>query len=222
MKIFSKIVSVILVVSIILITPVFADNVEKADTLYELGLFRGTDSGYDLDKTLTREQAVTILVRLLGEEENVLESKFDGKFIDVADNRWSYPYVMYCYENNITKGTGDNTFSPEDEVTAEQFVTLVMRLMGYEDTEPENALEESVYMGMLNTEVVRELDKSANFLRDDMVYVVYRSLMCNISDGTRLADFLAEKGVITEEQAKQFDVYESSGDINDLLDNLLG
>lgn len=107
-------------------------------------------------------------------------------------------------------------------MTAEQFVTLVMRLMGYEDTEPENALEESVYMGMLNTEVVRELDKSANFLRNDMVYVVYRSLMCNMSDGTRLADFLAKKGIITEEQAKQFDVYENNYNIDELLKELLG
>ncbi len=222
MKIFSNIISIFLVISIMLVTPVYADNTVKANTLYELGLFRGTDTGYELDKTLTREQAVTILVRLLGEEENVLESKFDGKFTDVADNRWSYPYVMYCYENNITKGTGDNTFSPEDEVTAEQFVTLVMRLMGYEDTEPENALEESVYIGMLNTEVVRNFEKNKTFLRDDMVYVVYRSLMCNMIDGTLLAEFLAQKDVITEEQAKQFDVYESSGDINDLLDNLLG
>ena len=222
MKIFSKTISIVLVVSIMLVTPVYADNTVKANTLYELGLFKGTDSGYELDKTLTREQAVTILVRLLGEEENVLSAEFDEVFTDVDSSRWSYPYIMYCYENNITKGTGEDTFSPEDEVTAEQFVTLVMRLMGYEDTEPSNALTGSVYIGMLNTQVVRELDKSANFLRDDMVYVVYRSLMCNMSDGTRLADFLAEKGVITEKEAKQFDVYESSDDINDLLVQLLG
>lgn len=222
MKIFSKIILIVLVVSIMLVTPVYADNTVKANTLYELGLFKGTDSGYELDKTLTREQAVTILVRLLGEEENVLSAEFDEVFTDVDSSRWSYPYIMYCYENNITKGTGEDTFSPKDEVTAEQFVTLVMRLMGYEDTEPSNALTESVYIGMLNTQVVRELDKSANFLRDDMVYVVYRSLMCNMSDGTRLADFLAEKGVITEKEAKQFNVYESSDDINDLLVQLLG
>ncbi len=222
MKIFSKIISIVLVVSIMLVTPVYADNTVKANTLYELGLFKGTDSGYELDKTLTREQAVTILVRLLGEEENVLDAEFYEVFTDVDSNRWSYPYIMYCYENNITKGTGEDTFSPEDEVTAEQFVTLVMRLMGYEDIEPGNALTQSVYIGMLNTQVVRELDKSANFLRDDMVYVVYRSLMCNMSDGTRPADFLAEKGVITEKEAKQFDVYESSDDINDLLVQLLG
>lgn len=222
MKTFSKIASIILVISLILITPVFADNTQKADILYELGLFRGTDTGYDLDKTLTREQAVTILVRLFGEEENVLKAEFQPKFTDVESNRWSYPYVMYCYENNITKGTGEDTFSPEDEVTAEQFVTLVMRLMGYEDTEPKTALSESVYLSMLNTEVVRNLENNESFLRDDMVYVVYRSLMCNMSDGTLFADFLAEKGIITENEAEQFNAYENSDDINELLENLLG
>lgn len=222
MKTFSKIVSIILVVLLAFATPVFADNTVKANTLYELGLFRGTDAGYELDKTLTREQAVTILVRLLGEEENVLNASFDAKFIDVDESRWSYPYIMYCYENNITKGTAEDTFSPEDEVTEEQFVTLVMRLMGYEDIEPENALEESVYKNMISTDIVRSFEKQASFLRDDMVYVVYRSLMCNMADGMRLADFLAQKGVITEKEAKQFNVYESSDDINDLLAQLLG
>ena len=57
---------------------VLKDAEECADTLYELKLFRGTDKGYELEKSLTREESATILVRLLGEE--VSKDDFDVYF----------------------------------------------------------------------------------------------------------------------------------------------
>lgn len=63
---------------------VFADYTPKytvyADGLYELGLFRGTGTDkdgkpvYELGRTPTRAEALTLLIRLLGEEEEALES----------------------------------------------------------------------------------------------------------------------------------------------------
>ena len=47
---------------------------EAADTLYALGLFKGTGTDadgkpvFDLDRAPTRAEAVTMLVRLLGKE----------------------------------------------------------------------------------------------------------------------------------------------------------
>ena len=75
---------------------------------------------------------------------------------------------------------------------------------------------------MLNSEVVRTLRTSGEFRRNDMVYIVYRSLMCKMADGTLLADYLAEKGIIAEKEAEQFDVYKNFNDIDELLDNLIG
>ena len=169
------------------------------------------------------KEAVTIFVRLLGEEKGSEEQHGDYHeiFNDVKGDRWSFPYVMYCYENGITKGTGDDTFSPEEPVSAEEFVTLVLRLLGYTDAEPETALEESVYLNLLNSEVVRRMEKAAEFKRDDMVYVVYRSLMTEMADGQILADFLVAKSVMSPEEAETFDAYNSTDNINDLLNKLL-
>ena len=41
---------------------------EQADILNQLGLFRGTDNGYQLEKNFTRAEGATMLVRLLGKE----------------------------------------------------------------------------------------------------------------------------------------------------------
>ncbi len=222
MKSFGKIVAVWLSACLLLAMPVAAMHQDEADILYELGLFRGTGQGYELENELTREQAVTILVRLLGEEGALDAQDYRAVFEDVDEERWSFPYVMYCYENGITKGTGKDSFSPEKSISAEEFITLVLRLMGYEKTEPETAFLESVYVGILNTEVVRNLKKAERFLRDDMVYITYRSLMSPMEDGVLLADFLAEKGVITDKEAFQFNVYENTDDIDVLIDSLLG
>ena len=57
--------------------PVFASGSSElstahADTLNALGLFKGTGSGYDLDKTPDRTQGLVMLIRLLGKEAEAL------------------------------------------------------------------------------------------------------------------------------------------------------
>lgn len=222
MKNFSKIISIFLVLIISVSTSAFAaPDTQYADTLYELGLFKGTDKGYELEKTLTREESATILVRLLGEEKNIKSNNYSEVFTDVEKDRWSFPYVMYCFENEITKGTGQDTFSPEQPISADQFVTLVLRLLGYTDAEPKTALVQAITYNLLNSEVVRSLEGAEKFTRENMVYIVYRSLQTPMSDGIILAQYLADKNVLTQSQANKFDIYNNSEDIDELLDSLL-
>ena len=176
---------------------------ECADTLYEFGLFKGTDKGYELEKSLTREESATILVRLLGEEEKVDADDFDEVFVDVDKDRWSYAYVMYCYKHNITKGTGANTFSPDVQIDANQFITLMMRLLGYTEVNPDTALEKSVEYKLLPEEKIDELTTKKVFTRSDMVQIVYNSLKTQMDDETVFADYLLEKGILTEKEIEQ-------------------
>lgn len=168
-----------------------------------MGLFKGTDKGYELEKVLTREESATILVRLLGEEKNINADDFDEVFTDVDKNRWSYANVMYCYENNITKGTGADTFSPDSTIDANQFITLMMRLLGFAEVNPDTALEKSVEHKLLPEEKIDELTKKKEFTRSDMVQIVYNSLKTQMDDETVFADYLLEKGVLTEKEIEQ-------------------
>lgn len=176
---------------------------ECADTLYDFGLFKGTDNGYELEKSLTREESATILVRLLGEEEKVDADDFDEVFVDVDKDRWSYAYVMYCYKHNITKGTGADTFSPDVQIDANQFITLMMRLLGYTEVNPDTALEKSIEYKLLPEEKIDELTKKKAFTRSDMVQIVYNSLKTQMDDETVFADYLLEKGILTENEIEQ-------------------
>ena len=149
MKAGYKIIAIILAM---LMLPVCASASTYADKLYELGLFKGTENGYELERPLTREQSAVMLVRLNGAEENVL----------IKNSRWSFPYVMYCYEKEITKGTGNNTFTPESDVTAEEYITLVLRMLGYTESAPETAFDDAIenMVGNMSDEEIKHLSSA--------------------------------------------------------------
>ncbi len=198
-----------------------AEHTDKADILAELGLFRGTDKGYELELTLTRAQSATMLVRLLGKEETALSASTASRFTDVPDEHWAAKYVMYCYENGITKGTGEDTFTPEQDIPAEQFVTLVLRLLGYE-ADPETAMDIAVDVELFSTDVQRNL-VGKPFLRDDMVYIAYRALKTLCADGEALSEKLIDGGVITAANAEKHGVlhYGTTADsIDDVIADL--
>ena len=56
-------------------------DVNTADALNELGLFLGTGNGYALEKSLTRAQGVTLLVRMIGMEETAAKGVYENKYI---------------------------------------------------------------------------------------------------------------------------------------------
>ena len=51
-----------------------ASFTSSADALRDLGLFQGSDKGYELDRAADRAEAATMLVRLLGKEAEAKES----------------------------------------------------------------------------------------------------------------------------------------------------
>ncbi len=175
-------------------------NEKYAESLNSIGLLRGTEKGYELEKTFTREESVTILVRLLGDEAKLNAADYQPVFKDVPSDRWSYAYTMYCHDNGITKGTAADEFSPEADVSADQFVTLVLRLLGYTDATPENAFETAQSLGLVSADDVKEYKASGKFIRDDMVKVVYEALSVKTKQGGKLAENLNVKGVITDKE----------------------
>ena len=112
-----------------------SETAEAAGQLYSLGLFNGTGTNadgtpdFDLDRAPTRQEAVTMLVRLLGKESQAEQGAWSTPFSDVAD--WAAPYVGYAYANGLTAGTSASTYSGDDPVTASQYLTFVLRALGY-------------------------------------------------------------------------------------------
>lgn len=106
-----------------------------ANTLYALGLMQGTGRNedgtpiFELNRSLKRDEAITMLVRLLGAEDAALSETHTTPFTDVED--WAKPYVGYAYAMGYTNGDGPSTFGGNEDVTASQYITFVLRALGY-------------------------------------------------------------------------------------------
>ena len=151
-----------------------------ANALYELGLFQGTGTDangspiFDLDRAPTRHEAVTMLVKLLGKGEEALAGTWDMPFTDVAE--WAKPYVGYAYANDLTSGTSATTYSGNDKITASQYLTFVLRALGYDsntDFKWDKAWELSDQIGLTDGRYNAE---STDFLRGDVAIISNNAL----------------------------------------------
>lgn len=65
------------------------------------------------------------------------EQTSDLYFKDVTPNYWAYEYINYLFEKKIVSGNGEGTFSPDINITREEFVKMVIESCKIEI--PENA-----------------------------------------------------------------------------------
>ena len=148
-----------------------------ADTLYELGLFAGTGKNadgspvYSLDRSMTRQEAMTMFVNLLGKGKEAVDGTWETPFTDVDD--WAKPFVGYAYENGLTAGVAADRFGAKDTVTRTQYLTYVLTALGYEqgkdftwDKAESLAWEIGLGEGLVG----------GNFTRGNAVLVSYRML----------------------------------------------
>ncbi len=180
------------------------EAIDAADKLHVLGLFQGKGTNedgtpnYDLDAAPTRNEAVTMLVRLLGKEEEAKAGIWDLPFADLSE--WAKPYVGYAYANGLTKGTGETTFGGGSLVTASQYLTFILRALGYDsstDFKWNAAWELSDKMGITHG----EYDADSDFNRGDVALISVSALQAVLKDGTQtLAEKLITEGVFTKEQ----------------------
>ena len=180
----------------------FAANYTNcADSLHEMGLFQGTQNGYDLDRTPTRAEAAVMLVRLLGKEAEAKALTYTAPFTDLKG--WEKPYVQYLYSNGLANGTNRTTFNPTGKCTAQMYAVFLLRALGYSDTADfsyANAIETAREQGIYDTGIINV----QNFLRDDAAAASYTVLSVSPknSEGT-LLDQLVSENAITEADAKR-------------------
>lgn len=136
-RLISLLLAVVLMLSV-LPGAALAANAEQAyaaDRLYRLELISGTGTDangmpvFELDRAPTRSEAITILVKLLGKEKEASKGIWKMPFTDVPD--WAKKFVAYAYNKGLTSGTSATTFGGDDTVTATQYLTFILKALGY-------------------------------------------------------------------------------------------
>lgn len=169
------------------------DTEAQAQMLCDLGLFRGTENGFELDKPMTRAEASAMLTRLLGAEQTVLTGEWTHPFTDVPS--WADKYVGWLYENGLTKGTSTTTYGAEENVTCKQYCTFLARA----------STDYDYYSWLLRYgENEEERCDAAGFVRGDAVSLSVRLLgekyqKNEDQSGRTVAQVLVDRGVFSAE-----------------------
>lgn len=178
------------------------EAIDAANALYDLGLFNGIGinpdgtPNFDLDRTPTRHEAITMLVALLGKSDEAQNGNWSTPFVDVAD--WAKPYVGYAYANGLTSGTSATTYGGNQPVTATQYLTFVLTALGYKngvDFQWDKAWELSDKIGLTDG---RYNAYTKEFLRSDVAIISNNALNVKLknSDAVLLSVLNLEERVL--------------------------
>ena len=131
-----KIISVMLTaVMLIAALPVMADSgndEDKMALLAELDIMVGDDDGnLRLDDNVSRAEFAKIAVASSRSKNTVASGLKISPFKDVPYWHWSAPYVRAAVSAGIAEGYVDASFKPDDTVSYEEALTMVLKVLGY-------------------------------------------------------------------------------------------
>ena len=204
-RLFTLLLALALAGSILLLPAHAADPAVaqgSAQLLYDLGLFMGTgvkadgSPEFSLNRAPTRAEAVTMLVRLLGAEDQATHSVQAMPFNDVPD--WARPYVSYAYRQGLTNGISATQFGSHSTVTAAQYLTFLLRAMGYQDGTDFSWSSAWTLTDSLGI-TAGEYGAKTPFLRGDAAVVSANSLTAERKNGGQnQLEYLVSQGVIAD------------------------
>lgn len=127
-----KLICLTLIVTNLFMLTAFAERTalsqKQKEDLYSLNIMTGDENGdLHLDDNITRAETVKMLCVASG---NISENP-DFSFPDVDKNHWALKYIAAAKESGIVSGDENGRFNPESNVTNEEFVKMIVCLLGY-------------------------------------------------------------------------------------------
>ena len=171
----------------------------SAGILKSLGVLYGTENGLELEREVTRAEAVSLLMRIHPEMSSAVGLP-EPRFVDM-DGHWAYKEVTYANILGLTAGTGNGEFTPDRNVTGKEFARMALCLLGYKDVTLENVYEKSIETELLlNNYSSKVVFENTVLTRSDVARICHGALFAKTSEGMYLKDKLCQTGKFTEEQ----------------------
>lgn len=212
-KIKATIIAAIVITALVTTSvPVFAFSQNESRSVenffIEAKLLKGDGTGYGLEKTASRLEGIIILIRLMGKEaEAQTMNSLPCPFKDVPD--WAKGYVNYAFAENISKGVSDTLFGVNDKMTVYQYNTLLLRVLGYDDSKGDFRWDDSVdkaeELSILPGDMAKQYTRSAAYAKGDLMETSFCYLESNFKGQEQtLIDSLIETDVISDQLAEKY------------------
>ncbi len=151
MKNLKKVLALVLALSMILSTftaltltasaaaePTFSDIAgtsyeDAVEVLAALNIVAGYEDGtYGGDKVVTRAEMAAFIVREIGLAATASSATSGNQYSDVAADHWALGSINVATQKKIIVGNGDGTFAPNDTVSYQAAVKMLVCALGYE------------------------------------------------------------------------------------------
>ncbi|NLY46414.1 MAG: hypothetical protein GX053_10590 [Tissierella sp.] len=205
-------------------TSVFAAEATVEETaakfLEKEGVLLGNDDGdLMLKNDLERRDAVVLLSRLLGVEDEAAEfltTEDSPSWEDARTDAYYVPFFAWAEENGYFEGDDEGNFNPREAITAQEYALVLLRALDY-DVKGHDAwkaaLETAEELGLLKDVEVENKDE---VVRGQMAVMTFNALgtKMNNSDET-----LAEKlGIEMPEDPKAKELTAEVNDTENLME----
>ncbi len=186
-----------LILILVLLCPAFSAMADFSDIsglsceqdvrfLETLGIVEGFSANeYAPDELLSRAEMVTIALRTM----DMSAPGYDGDaiFSDVSEDYWAYYEISAACEMGLVNGVGDGRFAPEQPVSFNQAVKMLVNVLGYGYIAEIKGGYPSGYL-----ELARKLDLDeditlrgeAEITRGEMATLVVNALNANVAEIT--------------------------------------
>jgi hypothetical protein len=154
---------------------------KSSNSLVKLDILRGDGQGnLKLDDKVKRCEFFSLIIRMLGYENNVNTDDIKITFKDLSKKHWSYNNMKIALKYGLVAGYLDNTVRPDNYVTYAEAQTVLIRALGYESTLsgkwPENVINKSTELG-INKHL--DMHRDAEITRGEASVLIYNSLAVN-------------------------------------------
>ena len=169
---------------------------DSISTLSQFNIINGYEDGTFKPKAnITRAEFAKIICKtFLFETTEII----NDEFIDVSKNHWARDYIYTAKKLGIINGTSPTTFAPDDNITYEQAIKMVVASLGYnEETTQKGGYPEGYIM--VADELVLldniEYDAKEFATRENIAFIVENALHAQFY-------FLSEsEGTVVREEA---------------------
>ena len=162
--------------------------------LSALGVMKGDNNGnFNPDTEMSRIEFLEAVMRLSGYTESEANN-LPSSFVDVTSSSPSSWAVRTAENTGIIHGVGDSKFNPNDIITTEQAIKIIVSAIGYNYKAEAMGGYPMGYMAVAATERISSSSANANVTRGAAALMLYNTSRIDINrtvgvaNGTVLAD----------------------------------
>lgn len=151
---------------------------DSVNVMTEFGILNGYEDGtFRPNNKITRAEFSKVIIETIMTEEEI--SGDETKFLDVRENHWAKDYIYLSRKLGIVNGMTIDTFAPENNITYEQAIKMIVAALGYDKQASEHGGWPDGYITVAQNLGITKgvsFDRTANATRRDIVLMLNNAL----------------------------------------------